>query len=74
MLLTEPLLIEFQYKNEAHLAWATLLSKSASEYLVETLTPIRRHVIRRNRQAEWEENGEVSLLSMCIGKGIESEW
>ena len=70
----EPILIEYQYKGESYLAWAkTFPTPPVTEYIVETLTPGRRDVVRMNHNAEWESNGKVTTLSMAIGKAIEDE-
>jgi len=72
MLKPEPILIEYQYKNEAYLAWASLHHREAAEYLIETLTPFRRNKLILNPNTDWEENGNVTPLTQAIGRAIEA--
>lgn len=72
MLKPEPILIEYRYKNDAYLAWASICLTEASEYLVETLTPFRQNKLKLNLNAQWEEDGIVTPLTQAIGRAIEA--
>jgi len=71
MPVTTPLLIEYKYNDAPCLAWLSVHHYRNMEFLVETLSPYRRNVLRLNSEAEWEENGHVTPLTEAIGKGIE---